>query len=99
MQVVAAPDKFRGTATARQVAAAIGRAATRHGAEWVGVPMADGGEGTLDALGGANRHTVVMGPLGDAVEAGWRLSGRTAVLEMAQASGIALVGGAEGNDP
>ena len=42
---------------------------------------------------------VVTGPLGDPVEAAWRLSGRTAVIEMAQASGLALVGGAEGNDP
>jgi glycerate 2-kinase len=99
VHVVAAPDKFRGTATARQAAAAIGRAAARHGAEWVGIPMADGGEGTLDALGGPNRRSVVMGPLGDPVEAGWRLSGRTAVIEMAQASGLALVGGPDGNDP
>lgn len=60
--------------------------------------MADGGEGTLEALGGANRSTVVTGPLGDPVEAGWRLSGRRAVIESARASGLALVGGAEGND-
>jgi glycerate 2-kinase len=99
VRVVAAPDKFRGTATARQVAAAIGRAVAHHGGEWVGVPMADGGEGTLEALGGPNRRSVVMGPLGDPVEAGWRFSSRTAVLEMAGASGIALVGGADGNDP
>jgi glycerate kinase len=42
---------------------------------------------------------VVTGPLGDPVEARWRLTGRTAVIEMAEASGLALVGGAEGNDP
>ena len=58
--------------------------------------MADGGEGTLDALGGPNRRTTVMGPLGDPVDAEWRLSKRTAVIEMARASGLALVGGAEG---
>ncbi len=46
-----------------------------------------------------NRRTIVMGPLGDPVEAEWRLSKRTAVIEMARASGLALVGGAEGNDP
>jgi glycerate kinase len=40
-----------------------------------------------------------MGPLGDAVDASWRLSGRTAIIEMARASGLVLVGGAEGNDP
>ena len=39
-------------------------------------PLADGGEGTLDVLGGPNRTTTVTGPLGDAVEAGWRLAGR-----------------------
>jgi glycerate 2-kinase len=62
-------------------------------------PMADGGEGTLDALGGPNRRTMVMGPLGDPVDADWRLARRTAVIEMARASGLALVGGPEGNDP
>lgn len=62
------------------------------------IPMADGGEGTLDALGGPNRTTTVTGPLGDPVRAGWRF-GPTAVIEMALASGLALVGGPEGNDP
>lgn len=99
MRVVAAPDKLRGTAAATEVAAAIGRAARRAGWGCDEVPMADGGEGTLDALGGPNRTTVVTGPLGARVEARWRLDGRTAVIEMAQASGLALVGGAEGNDP
>ena len=61
--------------------------------------MSDGGEGFLDALGGANRRALVTGPLGDPVEAGWRLDGKRAVVEMAQASGIGLVGGPEGNDP
>jgi glycerate kinase len=61
--------------------------------------MADGGEGFLDALGGANRTSTVTGPLGDPVDAPWRLAGRVAVVEMARASGLELVGGAEGNDP
>jgi glycerate kinase len=61
--------------------------------------MADGGEGTLDALGGPNRHTTVTGPLGAPVQAAWRLDGRTAIIEMAAASGLELAGGAEGNDP
>ncbi|HEX9260532.1 MAG TPA: glycerate kinase [Acidimicrobiales bacterium] len=99
MHVVAAPDKFRGTATAAEVAAAIARAVERVGGTCSQIPMADGGEGTLDALGGPNRRTMVMGPLGDAVDAAWRLEGRTAVIEMARASGLALVGGAAGNDP
>jgi glycerate 2-kinase len=99
MRVVAAPDKFRGTATAPEVAAAIGRAARGTGWRCDEVPMADGGEGTLDALGGPNRTSLVTGPLGEPVEARWRLDGQTAVVEMASASGLALVGGAEGNDP
>ena len=93
------PDKMRGTATAREVAAAAGRAAASAGWQHVEVPVADGGEGTLDALGGPNRTTTVTGPLGEPVTAEWRLAGRTAVVEMAQASGLELVGGAEGNDP
>lgn len=61
--------------------------------------MADGGEGTLSALGGANRSSEVTGPLGAPVSAKWRLAGRDAVIEMAEASGLALIGGAQGNDP
>ncbi len=98
MRVVAAVDKFRSTATAAQVAAAIGHACWELGHECVEVPVADGGEGTLDVLGGANRTSVVSGPLGDAVEAGWRMHRTTAVIEMARASGLDLVGGAAGND-
>jgi len=60
--------------------------------------MADGGEGTLAALGGANRTRTVTGPLGDPVEAAWRLNGETAVIEMAEASGLALVPEGD-NDP
>ena len=99
MHVVAAPDKFRGTATAAQVAEAVVRAAQRAGATADAAPMADGGEGTLEVVGGANRTTTVTGPLGDPVEAPWRLHRHTAVIEMARASGLALVGGAENNDP
>ena len=99
MRVVAAPDKLRGSATAADVAAAIGRAAAAAGWECDEVPMADGGEGTLDALGGANRTSTVTGPLGDPVEVAWRLDGRTAVIEMARASGLVVAGGPESNDP
>ena len=99
MRVVAAPDKFRGTATAAEVAAAVGRAARAGGWRCDEVPVADGGDGLLDVLGGANRTSVVTGPLGDPVEAGWRLDRRTAVIEMARASGLELIGGPEGNDP
>jgi glycerate kinase len=99
VRLVAAPDKFRGTATAAEVAAAIGRAARASGWRCDEVPVADGGDGLLDVLGGPNRTAVVTGPLGDPVEAGWRLDRGTAVIEMARASGLELVGGPEGNDP
>jgi glycerate kinase len=92
-------DKFRGTATAAEVAASVARAVTALGGECEQVPVADGGEGTLAALGGPTRSTVVMGPLGDAVDAAWRMQRGTAVIEMALASGLALVGGPDGNDP
>jgi glycerate 2-kinase len=99
VRVLAAPDKFRGTATAAEVARAIARAARSAGATCDEVPLADGGEGTLDVLGGPNRTTTVTGPLGDPVDAAWQLRDRRAVLESARASGLALVGGAAGNDP
>ena len=99
MKLVAAPDKFRGTATAREMAAAIGRAAAPAGVDCIEVPMADGGEGLLDVLGGPDRSTVVTGPLGDPVEAGWRLDRGTAVIEMARVAGLELAGGADGNHP
>ncbi len=99
MRVLVAPDKFKGTASADAVCAAIATAIESSGAEAVVQPLADGGEGTLASLGGANRNLTVSGPLGEPVDARWRLgSGRTAVVEMAEASGLQLVGGAEGND-
>lgn len=101
--LVAAPDKFRGTASARDIAEAVERAALVAGWTCTLCPMADGGEGTLDALGGTRRVTRVRGPLGHEVDAEWRLvrgdEGLTAVIEMARASGLELVGGPEGNDP
>lgn len=99
MRVLAAADKFKGTASAAQVCAAIGHACWDLGIDCVEMPMADGGEGTLDVLGGANRTTVVTGPLGQPVEAKWRMHRGVAVIEMAQASGLTLVGGPERNDP
>ena len=97
-RLIAAPDKFKGTASAAEIAAAACRAAEAAGWEAESLPMADGGEGTLATLGGANRHTVVTNPLGDPVSAGWRLDGEVAIIEMAEASGLQLVGGASGND-
>ncbi len=97
MRLLACADKFRGTLTAPEFGAAVIAAAPGH--DVVVQPLADGGEGTLDAFGGPNRTTTVTGPLGDPVDAAWRLSGGRAVIEMARASGLLLAGGADGNDP
>ncbi len=101
MRLLVAPDKFRGTLTAGQAAAAIaaGWRRTRPEDEIDQAPMADGGEGTLDAvlatMGGSRRVARVRGPLGDPVEAVFGLidgpKGRTAVIELARASGLELV--------
>lgn len=98
--LIAAPDKFRGSASAPEVAAAIAAAARDAGWTCTEIPLADGGEGTLDAFGGANRTSTVTGPSGRRVDAAWRLGeDGVAVVESARASGLALVGGKEGNDP
>lgn len=99
MHLLAAPDKFRGTATAAEVAGAMAAAAHASGWTCVELPLADGGEGTVEAFGGPNRESVVTGPLGAPVSAGWRLDGERAVVEMAGASGLQLAGGAARNDP
>jgi glycerate kinase len=102
MRVLVAPDKFRGTLTASQAASAISTGWRRERPDDVveEVPMADGGEGTLDALvaalGGELRTVRVSGPLGDPVDASFGLivtpAGPTAVVELARASGLSLVG-------
>ena len=100
MQLLAAPDKFRGTLTAREAAAAIAAGAVQAG--WIAaeLPLADGGEGTLDVLGGGNRRTLVTGPLREPIEAAWRLEDDgTALIEAARACGLTLAGGPERNDP
>ena len=101
--LLACPDKFRGTASASEVAKAITRAARARKWRSDEAPVADGGEGILDVLGGKRRSTRVQGPLGEVVDAEWRLQGdgrdARAVIEMARAAGLDLVGGAEWNDP
>lgn len=99
MRVLAAPDKFRGSLTALEVTSAIEKAVEKSGWIATGAPLADGGEGTLEVLGGANRTTTVTGPSGTPVEAEWRLADRTAVIEVARVSGLALAGGPESNNP
>ena len=100
--LLAAPDKFRGTASAGQVASAMARGASSLGWSVRQVPLSDGGEGLVDALarpGDVRERVEVEGPLGRPVVAEWLRLGDVAVVEMAQASGLALAGGAEGNDP
>ena len=99
MHVVAAVDKFKGTATAAQIARSIGHACWELGFDCDEIALADGGEGTLEVLGGPTRESIVTGPLGDPVTAAWRYHHDTAVIEMARASGLTLVGGPDSNDP
>jgi len=106
LHLVAAPDKFRGTASAGAVAAAVAGAARAAGWTADEVPMSDGGEGLLLALGGERHSTVVPGPLGAPVEAEWRLLDRstgeepsTAVVEMSRAAGRALLPRPRRDDP
>jgi glycerate kinase len=98
-RVLCAPDKFRGTADAREIAEAMAAGARDAGWEAEELPLADGGEGTLDALGGATEVARVTGPLGTPVDAPWRLAGTDAAIEVAAASGLVLAGGRDGNDP
>ncbi len=93
-----APDSFKGTFTAAQVAAALGRGLEAAGEPPPDLcPVADGGEGTLSvlltALGGQTGGARVSGPLGDPVHAGFAVieDGGTAIVEVAGASGLGLV--------
>ena len=98
--LVAAPDKFRGTATAQEVAMAMARAAQLAGWTVDAAPVSDGGEGFCSVLGGRRRPLTVRGPLGDPVDAAWyELDEHTAAIESAMACGLQLAGGADGNDP
>ncbi|WP_435006637.1 glycerate kinase [Tundrisphaera lichenicola] len=99
MKVIVAPDKFKGSLSAPEAARATARGVIRASPGSIVdlVPMADGGEGTVEALveatGGNYRESVVTGPLGQPVVArsGLLGDGRTAVIEMAAASGLVLV--------
>jgi glycerate kinase len=98
MKVVIAPDSFKESLSAAEVAAAIGRGWARvyPDAELLLLPMADGGEGTVDALlaslGGERREQCVSGPLGKQVSAHWGLLGDgSAAIEVAAASGLHLL--------
>ena len=99
MKVIVAPNEFKGSLTAAQAAAAIARGVREvfPDAEIVEIPVADGGEGTVEALVTAHqgdyRSVQVEGPLGDRVHATYGLidGGRVAVVELAAASGLRLI--------
>ncbi len=99
MKVVIAPDSFKDSLSALKVAQAIAKGwqAVFPHAETVLCPMADGGEGTIEAVlevcDGQWREKTVVGPLGQPVQAkwGWLEHQKIAIIEMAQASGIQLV--------
>ena len=99
MKIVIAPDSYKECLSALQVALSIesGFREVFPDAVYVKVPVADGGEGTVEAMveatGGRRVNATVRGPLGSAVDAFYGLTGdgKTAVIEMAAASGLALV--------
>jgi len=99
MKIIVAIDSFKGCLSSRELAEAAETGIRRAipDAEVVKIPVADGGEGTVDALveatGGRFRTVAVRGPLGELVEARYGIlgDGQTAVIEMATASGLPLV--------
>ena len=105
MKIVIAPDSWKESLSALEVATAIeqGFREIYPDAEYVKLPVADGGEGTVEAMiaatQGAERHAWVTGPLGEKVNASWGISGdgKTAFIEMAAASGLGLVPPAQRN--
>ncbi|WP_319242830.1 glycerate kinase [uncultured Propionivibrio sp.] len=99
MRIVVAPDSYKGSVSALDVANAMARGIQKvfPDAEVCKVPIADGGEGTVEALvtatAGQLKTSEVTGPLGSRLPAQWGVlgDGRTAVIEMAAASGLPLV--------
>jgi len=100
MKFIVAPDSFKGSLTSIEAARALARGIHRvlPDAEVIEIPIADGGEGTLDAMlsatTGKRLSSTVCGPVGEQVVASFGLIGdghRTAIIEMAQAAGLALV--------
>lgn len=99
MKIVIAPDSYKESLSASEVAQAIEKGFREifPDAQYVSVPVADGGEGTVEAMiaatHGSAHSALVTGPLGEKVNANWGMSGdgKTAFIEMAAASGLALV--------
>ncbi len=97
-RVVLIPDSFKGTMSSLEICEIMQRAILAHypAAEVVSVPVADGGEGTVDAfltaLGGEKIHVPVHGPMGETVDGFYGRLGDTAFIEMAAAAGLPLMG-------
>jgi len=99
MRVVIAPDSFKGSISARDICSAIREGILRifPDAEIKAIPLADGGEGTMEnmvyASNGTLKTTTVKGPIGKEVRASYGIlgDGETVVIEMAQASGLPLL--------
>jgi glycerate kinase len=116
MRIVIAPDKFKGSLSAPDVARHLEEGLRKGSATAAGpgplevmgtlevlrIPVADGGEGTLDAAVGSGftrRRAVVSGPTGQPLAAEFAVRGREAVIEMAAASGLAVLPGYDGGRP
>ncbi|MFC1959570.1 glycerate kinase [Chloroflexota bacterium] len=104
MNILVAPNAFKGALSALEAAACITRGLQRSGlaCQIEQMPIADGGDDTMDVLiaqGGTVHALTVDGPLGRPVAAGWGLlaDGETAIIEMARASGLKLLESAEHN--
>ncbi len=103
MKIVIASDSFKGSLTSVEVAQAATRGikAVYPDCDVVAVNVADGGEGTVeavvDALGGEIVHTTVSDPLGRPIQARYGIAGKKAIIEMAAASGLPLLSSEERN--
>jgi len=103
MKIIVAPDSFKGTNSSLTVAGLIEEGILRvfPGAEILKIPVADGGEGTVEAVitgaGGKWQESAVNDPLGRGIMARWGTTENFAVIEMAEASGLPLLADQERN--
>ncbi|MEX1377077.1 MAG: glycerate kinase [Eubacteriales bacterium] len=98
MKIVIAPDSFKGSLSSIDVINIMKKEAlkTFADADVIGIPIADGGEGTIDAMlfgsDGEKRTCTVLNPLGEEISAEYGIIGDTAIIEMASCSGLTLIG-------
>ncbi len=97
MKIILAPDSFKGTFSSMEVIQHLERGVTKYfpSAEIVKIPIADGGEGTVEAvlaaIGGERHEKMVTGPLGTMTRAKFAMKDDLAIIEMAEASGLTLI--------